>query len=513
MVSNLKKIMLISLLFSLLAMFNSCLSVDQREYLQQILPESQRHIFQHFDDFTETEKEHLFESIQKVDWVKFNDLCNREQSQHHINTEYVEFEPAIPSKDQSFEDCNKGDEVLRNGHKEGSAQLGFIMVAGGTGSGLQYPDPKGMFPATTLSNKSLYLTIIEKIREAALAHGHDKMYPLVLMLSDKTEAKTIAYIKSLDIWDAIKDRIIFVMQQQLPELIMNEQGNCEIFLKQNNVSFTGAGHGDAFDYVLNESLHVTGKIWDTVHGNFVEKEVVLWLRNIGVQCIQYTNVDNPLMPIDKNFIGAHVLSRNIEKEKTEHRAHISLMLVKKETSEDRLGNVIIVDGNKESIDYGTASVDIKTKCAYGDPSIRLVTLESLQGSISIEKYSFVKKSDKDADGNEIYVYKFEFSSGDKKRYGVEVLRDRDTVFAPIKNRDETHTQETPSTSKKLQSNYWKRIIQDAYPELVIPEDMLIELPWACDSVCMTSEQLKEKLDESNFIDYLYKGFDVLVTQQ
>ena len=477
----------------------------------------QGHLLDGWAELTEIERENLLRGIESVDWDRVTGLYNELVANPKEKDDAgIEFTSAKPKLKRRPEAAAAGEQVLRFGAKEGKAQFGFIVVFGGTGSGLKYPHPKAMFPATPLSSQSFILGRASKIYAASQAYGHTEMYPSVFMARDEEERdEIIEYLKRSGLWKEVNTRMLFVYHREFPGLIRkpgaSEDGKA--FLnRRDSVNLGGRGHAEALDYILNADENVRGLVWQEETGDFVEAEVVPWLGSFGIKYMQYLDIDNNLAPAaDKYFIGEHILSRtpgNIAKfERKERLAHISVGMVKKLGPDDRLGNVIIVGENKQrrkqSRDYADASDEIKAQCVWGTPSFMVVTLESLAGS-NPTPFSVAKKTDKDLHDEEVPIYKFEASSGNKPRYGIEFgYENREDVFAPVK------TPENVPVAKKQQSAHWKRLIQEAMPGISIPESAVIELPWDADFT--SPDELKERLSLLNFAYYLQENSSILIT--
>ncbi|HLD29964.1 MAG TPA: hypothetical protein VJC03_06440, partial [bacterium] len=248
-------------------------------------------------------------------------------------------------------------------------------------------------------------------------------------------------------------------------------------------------------------------------------------KNFGVEYMQYTNVDNLLNPIgDPYFVGEHIMSRNQVHESD--AAHVSLILIPKDITE-RLGNVILVkkmiNGREElvpqSIDYGAASPEINSACRYGDPSVRIMTVDTLAGSRKIY-WTVAKKSVVDQFGKKRDVWKFERSSSDKRRYGALVGRPTEEVFASIKKKDADAQFETPASAAKLQSDFWKKVlhrIADVSEQFRgirfvydIPESAILELPWGAE--LLSPVELQQRLEEIGFPFTLEAGKKYYVTK-
>ena len=128
-------------------------------------------------------------------------------------------------------------------------------------------------------------------------------------LQKKKEA-TLRFVQGLKEWEDIKGRIIFAMQKELPGLLRNpgQEDDGKAFLKSpGQINLGGAGHGDAFDYILDPAAGAEGMVWLDAANDFMQVPVVVWLENLGVEYVQYTNVDNVLAPFaDKYFMHAAI---------------------------------------------------------------------------------------------------------------------------------------------------------------------------------------------------------------
>ncbi|MBN1822679.1 MAG: tRNA-dihydrouridine synthase, partial [Endomicrobiales bacterium] len=498
----------------------------------------QEGLLEDWDVLSNRQRDRLLSDIEQVDWRLFDELMSSAHSsagkQRPKNFRFIE--PKNP--DIAGQDVIKaGRDVLTAGANEDpgldTAKYGCLVVCGGTGSGvrgaegLSDDDPKGFMKIAPLSGETMYQSIVKEVAAAAKAYGHSKTYPIGFMVSRRTKEKTIRYLQALEEWDEIKDRVIFVEQMHLP--VIGSKTREVVMASPYELALSGAGHGDAFDYALNPEAGVRGITWSEDEGRFIETDVVRWYKGFGVENVQYMDVDNPLKPVaDEVILGYHATTRDPASERS-GRAHITLALVKKtqwdeerRTFTDRLGNVVVVNGGKESIDYGDAS-DAVNASPYGDPSIRVVTLDSLKGSKETP-WTLVKNKgdaafvyhkwfvglleggrtrpaagflmrhaplDLCANKQLIGVDKFERSSGNKKRYGVEIGYDADDVFAPVKKAEDI------PIAKEKQSNYWKRLVEQVFPGLKIPGFVMLELPKS--AKFMRPDELKQKLSDLDFI--------------
>ena len=72
-------------------------------------------------------------------------------------------------------------------------EVGAILVAGGQGTRLGFPHPKGMFPIGPVSRAPLFQILFEKV--LALGRRYGPPVPLYLMTSPATHDETVAYLE------------------------------------------------------------------------------------------------------------------------------------------------------------------------------------------------------------------------------------------------------------------------------------------------------------------------------
>src|SRR6185369_5136325 len=207
----------------------------------------------------------------------------------------------------------RGDEALAAG------QLGVILVAGGQGTRLGFEHPKGMYPIGPVSQATLFQILLEKIVARGLQHG--VRIPLYLMTSPATHAETVAFLRSKDYFGLAAEDVAIFCQGTMPA-VHAETGQI-LLADKANLFLSPDGHGG-----MLAALATSGSLED--------------LRRRKIAQLFYLQVDNPLVSMcDPEFIGYHLLSG----------AEISTQVVRKRTSRDKLGNVVVVDGQMRIIEY------------------------------------------------------------------------------------------------------------------------------------------------------------------
>lgn len=477
-----------------------------------------------FEDLNAEDQQRLLAEIEEIDWEDFTRAYQMASAGvGKPAVDLAKIKPSIPilleTDSESVAAAAEGRRILSEGAssdaaKDRSAFGGFI-VAGGSGKRFGALGAKGAYgPVTPLGNESFYDVLIDKNRARAAAHGHSLMYPLCLMVSSETIDDTLSYVRNLPL--DVRRRIIIPRQRELPIV---KSGTSEAFLKSaDRIARGGAGHADAFDYVLKPQAGVNGLVWSEESDGFIEANVVEWYRSFGVKYIQYMNVDNPLTPFGYDYIiGKHALSADRQIELAEKRAHITHIVVEKRSPSENLAFFMRDEKDlRLSLDYRDATDEIMAACRFGGPSIAVVTLDSLEGAES-SYWSFDRNKDyerfSDGKAGTIKGDKLEASSLNTPRssnsvdIGYPLKRsdapDRDDIFA------ETKTQEQLKIAKALQSSHWKKLIFMAIPGINIPESTVVQLPWAADY--MIPEELARRLSGVNFDGYVQESAGLLVT--
>jgi len=164
------------------------------------------------------------------------------------------FEPNDPT------DCERGRQLLAAG------QVGCLVLAGGQGTRLNWPGPKGTYPLTRFQKKTLFQLLCEKTRAASEEIGAP--LPLAIMTSPLNHKETESYLKKQGRFGLDVDQIVLFEQEMQPFIGGPGSGP--------------TGNGDAL------KLLVRAGIWQ------------------GRSLVQVVPIDNPLAnPFDATLCGFH----------------------------------------------------------------------------------------------------------------------------------------------------------------------------------------------------------------
>lgn len=284
---------------------------DVSERLRQF---GQQHVLAWWDGLADVERGGLLDQLKCVDLEQLRQLYSQRERTYAVPA----FDRISPIPIQSPENGDPaerrlGEESLRRG------ETAVLVVAGGQGSRLGFEHPKGMFPIGPVSNKSLFQIHAEKV--LALRRRHGGSIPFLVMTSPSNRQETESFFRDHAYFGLSAEEVFFFQQGTMPaldlatgKLLLESRGS--LFLSPN-------GHGGTLLALAESGL------------------LDLLLRR-GIRQVFYFQVDNPLVKIaDPAFLGHHLGAR----------AEVSTKVVGKNSPEDRLGNLVLVDGRCAMIEY------------------------------------------------------------------------------------------------------------------------------------------------------------------
>jgi UDP-N-acetylglucosamine/UDP-N-acetylgalactosamine diphosphorylase len=205
-----------------------------------------------------------------------------------------------------------GTAALRQG------RVAAFTVAGGQGTRLGYPGPKGTFPVTPVKQKTLFQLFAEKIKAAGLRAGRPLHW--FIMTSQANHEETEQFFVANKYFGLDVSRVHFFRQGRLPAVDFNGKLLLET---PASLALSPDGHGGSL-----RALHRSGAL------DLMEAE--------GIDTISYFQVDNPLVRcLDAAFIGFHLSAR----------AEMSSKMVRKAYPEEKVGHFCQQDGKVVVIEY------------------------------------------------------------------------------------------------------------------------------------------------------------------
>lgn len=268
--------------------------MNKLEEVKQILKKyNHEYLLEYYERLNNENKERFLDEILEVDFQKQEVLFNSTSNKNENITSDVETIGIINPSNMNDEELKMydiiGTEQIKNG------KLAIVTLAGGQGTRLGHPGPKGTY--MLLHNKSLFEILCDTLKKAN--KKYDTVINWYIMTSRENIEETIKFFEDNNYFDYPKESIKFFKQNDLPmnkfdgELVVNEKGLLKL----------GAdGHGGVFEAMLKN-----GVLED--------------IKQKGIEWIFVTPVDNPLIElVDSTFVGVaikekyNIMSKAVEKE-------------------------------------------------------------------------------------------------------------------------------------------------------------------------------------------------------
>lgn len=287
---------------------------------KKLAAHGQEHVLAYWEELDASERARLAEQIEAIDLDLIDKLFRDGASQSNW-AELARRATAPPAFRLDTEQNRFSPEAARQAGRQllEWGEVGALLVAGGQGTRLGFEHPKGLFPVGPVSGASLFQIHLEKLQ--AIARRYGKPVPLYLMTSPATHDETVAFLEEHDRFGFPKEDLIIFCQGTMPA-VDAETG--KLLLDQRGTLFEGPdGHGGSV-----AALAKSGALDD--------------IQRRGLKRLFYFQVDNAATPIcDPEFLGYHDLSKS----------EVSTLVVAKKEPEERVGNVVSVDGKVQIIEY------------------------------------------------------------------------------------------------------------------------------------------------------------------
>jgi UDP-N-acetylglucosamine/UDP-N-acetylgalactosamine diphosphorylase len=411
------------------------------------LPRGQEHLLAGLDELDEPTRRAFLERLAQVDWAELErpepPPGHGEVEQAHVVTldelarRRDELEPA-------------GEEVLFAG------RAAVLMVAGGQGTRLGFPGPKGCFPLAPHSGKTIYQLQAEKVVSLSRRTGRD--VPFLVMTSPATDAETRAFFGDRGDFGLAPGQLTFFCQGTVPSL--DRQGRA-LLEAPGRLLENPDGHGGAFS-----ALVASGELDRLVEG--------------GVSTLVYLQVDNVLAPVDDPLlVGLAAVER----------ADVVTKVLEKAHPEEKVGALVRVGGRDRIVEYTEltpedmrrAGADGTPLYRWGSPALHAWSVDYLAGlagrDYQLPLHRSAKPLDAWVDGEVRRVdgWKYERFIFDLlplagRSVGMEI--DREAEFAPVKNADGA---DSPATSVELASLQYASWLEAAGVRVDLPPGALIEI--------------------------------------
>ncbi|PXA03290.1 2-alkenal reductase [Coraliomargarita sinensis] len=415
----------------------------------------QGQVFRFFDELDDSGKEKLLAQAGTIDLEEVGTLVQEHvlgDSHASVNLDGLEPAPyiALPNNEASATEWHRafeaGAEAIRWG------RVAAFTVAGGQGTRLGYDGPKGTYPVTPLTRKSLFQVFAEKIMRSGERFG--VTIPWFILTSEINNVATVAAFEENDYFGLPKDSVHFIVQGLVPAVDL--QGKI-LLSEKGRIAMTPDGHGGSL-----RALARSGAV-DT-------------MKSHGVDIISYFQVDNPIVQcVDPAFVGFHVLGQS----------ELSSKMVPKAYALEKVGHFCTQDGVTKVIEYSDmpesmqeeSDADGGIRFKAGSVAIHIFDRDFIAragGDSSETKLPFHRANKKipyvDADGsvaspdepNGVKFEMFVFDALPLAKNPVIIEAARGDDFSPVKNAEGI---DSPQSCKEDQLRMFTRWLNAAGVEI------------------------------------------------
>lgn len=438
------------------------MDILKQRLLTILSPFGQEHLLQFWDSLSLAQRDALAREVEAVDFRLVAELFGRTDDKGAIRklvarasapSSYRLGDPANPILPSAAR--QRGSEALRSG------RVAAMLVAGGQGTRLGFPHPKGMFPIGPVSGKTLFQILLEKVLATSLRYG--VRIPLYVMTSPETHDETKAFLAQHGRFGIPASDLVLFCQGTMPAV--DAKTGKALMADRHRLALSPDGHGG-----LVTAFCRSGALDDA-------------LRR-GIRHLFYFQVDNPLVHVcDPEFLGYHLLSGS----------EFTAQVVRKREPMEKVGNVIQVDGRLHVIEYSDLPDDVATRRAAdgsleiwaGSIAVHALELAFLQRTAEAAAglpfhRAFKKVPYVDAQGNRVQpsepnAIKFErfiFDLMPMAERAILVEVDPAQHFAPLKNAS-GQAADTPESVRARLSAFYREWLRGAGFE--VADDVPVEV--------------------------------------
>ena len=399
---------------------------------------NQEHIIKLIEKLDEDKKQALVEQISKIDFHQLKELYDNTKKEIEIKENKIEPLPYLDktklSQEQKETFQRLGEAILEKG------EYAVVTMAGGQGTRLGHPGPKGTFKLDVYGKgKYLFEILAENLKEANQKYG--RVIPWYIMTSKENNDETIEFMEKHNYFGYDKDSVRFFAQSELPLVDVNGK-----LLVGKDMKIKEASDGNGGTY---SSLRASGCLAE--------------MKEKGIKWVFIGGVDNALLKMADTILLGMAIDKKVQ---------IASKSIVKANPHERVGVFAKMNGHPKVIEYSempekmAEEVDSDGELKYGEAHImcNLYTIEAIE-KISKEtliyhsafkKNSYIDENGKEVIPTEPNSYKFESFIFDAFELfdDIAILRGkREDDFAPVKNKEGV---DSPKTAKELYEKFWNR---------------------------------------------------------
>lgn len=370
----------------------------------------------------------------------------------------------------------RGEAALRDG------RMGALLVAGGQGTRLDFPHPKGMFPIGPVSQRSLFEIFVDLLIARGRRYG--VRIPLWVMTSPATHEETIEFFARHRRFGLPEEDLKVFCQGTMPAV--DAQSGRLLLDEKDSLALSPDGHGGTLAALAR-------------HGCLSDA------RSRDIDQLFYFQVDNPLVQLcDPVFVGYHLLCES----------EMSTQVVAKQDPEEKVGVVAEVDGRVMILEYSDLpdqaarrrDEDGSLSLWAGNTAVHVIDrafLERVQDQADALPFHLAKKKvpyvDEEgrrvepAQPNAIKFERFIFDLLPHAENAIVVEIDPAEGFAPVKNASGA-ARDTPETARAAILAQHRRWLEAAGGS--VAAEGAVEIP---PLFALDEEELKGKVEPGTTI--------------
>jgi UDP-N-acetylglucosamine/UDP-N-acetylgalactosamine diphosphorylase len=313
-----------------------------------------------WDHLDEAQKSALVENLESHDLDAVHRLAGSATERAAISGElsapkWYSADPALVGERSTSIDAaaaaRAGESLLARG------SVAVCTVAGGQGTRLGWRGPKGTYPATPVTGKSLFGCQAQQILHAQRTWG--VVVPWYIMTSEENDEATRAFFSDNNCFGLRRSDIFMVLQGRT--VSVDAQTRVPLLATATSLATNPDGHGGVI-----AALHSAGSLED--------------MATRGIEHISYVQIDNPLARLlDPVFLGLHI------DESISSGEFSSKMVVREEASE-RVGVFAQIQDHVRIVEYSdlpAAAGEARNNSGEleligGNPAIHLLAREFVE---------------------------------------------------------------------------------------------------------------------------------------
>lgn len=295
-----------------------------------------------------------------------------------------------------------------------SGEIAVVLLAGGQGTRLEHPGPKGTFSfdGTSLFEMQARQILSYKNNDGTL---NINWY---IMTSDINHDETLDFFKGKNYFEVPEDNIHFFKQEHFPPLTKDGE---LLLTEDKDIMLTPNGNGGIFSSLKNRGM-------------------LEHMKSYGVKHVFMNNVDNVVVKVlDPTLVGLHVQENNDITSKS---------ITPKEG--ESVGRLAVMDGDKGVVEYTELPAGSEAQFTNANIGIHMYSMKFLDKAANGEMpyhLALKKLAHLDADLSVVKeeVLKFEKFYFDAFKYADKhntLQVDRQGEFSPLKNKEGNDSIET-----------------------------------------------------------------------